>query len=401
MRTISDEPLSVNPAHRNEATDRGYEAVDASSAVELVAITKNYGHVCALAGVSLTIRQGSFVTLLGPSGSGKSTMLHVIAGFVQPDSGRLLLDGVDATTVPAHRRGLGLVFQHFALFPHMTVRENIAYGLRLRGYGRLQRAQAVARYLELVDLEHVIDRRPDELSGGQRQRVALARALAFQPEIVLLDEALGALDKRLRQTLQFEMKTIQRSVGATFIHVTHDQDEALALSDEIVLLNNGGVMQIGTPTELYDAPNSLFIADFMGEMNQLDVTIERLDTEAMRLHPPGSVEEILITRATRQQLSCKRKEAVACIRPERIVLGEVDDWVHLHGTVRSHIFMGDHRRYEVMVGASALIMTETTASPDTLSEGSEITVSVKPEDIRLFDRDDSSTTPKGDVTTKR
>ncbi|MGE0802822.1 MAG: ABC transporter ATP-binding protein [Lautropia sp.] len=240
----------------------------------VTSLSKVYGQTCALDRVSLTIEKGSFTTLLGPSGSGKSTLLMCIAGFSQPTAGRIELDGTDLTDVLPERRGLGVVFQGYMLFPTMTVAKNIAFPLRMRGLPAREIDAAVRRMLELVELEAYADRRPAELSGGQQQRVAIARALSFNPSVVLLDEPLSALDRALRESLRAELKAIHASTGATFIMVTHDQEEALSLSDRVVVLNQGRVEQAGTPAELYERPRTLFAAQFIGKTNLTEVTVD-------------------------------------------------------------------------------------------------------------------------------
>lgn len=237
-------------------------------------VIKTYGSTTALAGVSLSIRDGDFVSLLGPSGSGKTTLLGILAGFIEPDSGRVSLGGRDLLGVPADRRGLGVVFQNYALFPHMTVRENLAFPLETRSVPRKAVMQRVAHGLDLVELGKLGERKPAELSGGQQQRVALARALIYEPPVLLLDEPLGALDRRLRETMQVELKDLHRRVKSTFLYVTHDQEEALAMSDVVVVMRDGQIEQIGTPEEIYDRPNSKFVATFVGDCNVIDGVVE-------------------------------------------------------------------------------------------------------------------------------
>ncbi|MBV6657496.1 MAG: ABC transporter ATP-binding protein [Devosiaceae bacterium] len=236
-----------------------------SDKLKITGLRKTYGAVTALDDVSLTMRQGEFLTLLGPSGSGKSTLLWAVAGLNAPDRGTIALDGVDVTNTPPHDRDLGMVFQNYALFPHMTVAENIAFPLRMRGVGSRQIDEAVAKVLDTVQLAHVGARPPSALSGGQQQRIALARAMVYQPSIILMDEPLGALDKKLRDRLQLEIKGLHERLGVTILYVTHDQEEAMVMSDRICLMNHAKIEQIGTPEELYRRPKSLFAAEFLGE----------------------------------------------------------------------------------------------------------------------------------------
>ncbi|MDQ1078511.1 ABC transporter ATP-binding protein [Pseudoroseomonas cervicalis] len=237
--------------------------------LSLRGLGKRYGGQEVLRDVSLEVPEGSFLTLLGPSGSGKTTLLMAIAGFVAPDAGRVLLGGRDITALPPEQRDFGMVFQGYALFPHMTVAENVAFPLRARGLGRAAQAEKVRGALDLVQLSRFADRRPAELSGGQQQRVALARALVFDPALLLLDEPLSALDRQLRGELQAELRALQRRIGRSFVNVTHDQEEALGLSDRIAILNQGVLVQQGSPAELYDAPRTRFVAGFLGRTNFL------------------------------------------------------------------------------------------------------------------------------------
>ena len=246
------------------------EPAAAAAAVHVSGLRKRYGDVVALGGVDLVIGAGEFFTLLGPSGSGKTTLLRLIAGFERPDAGRIELGGSDVTRVPPYARNVNTVFQDYALFPHMTVGQNIEYGLRVRRVPRADRREKVDRALEMVRLSGLGDRKPAQLSGGQRQRVALARAIVNEPQVLLLDEPLGALDFKLRQEMQIELQHVQREVGITFVYVTHDQEEALAMSDRIAVLSNGRIEQIGTPLEVYERPETDFVAGFIGISNLIE-----------------------------------------------------------------------------------------------------------------------------------
>jgi putative spermidine/putrescine transport system ATP-binding protein len=233
-------------------------------------VRKSYGHVLAVDGVDLTVQAGEFFTLLGPSGSGKTTLLRLIAGFERPDAGRIELAGRDVTSTPPHLRQTNTVFQDYALFPHMSVAENIGYGLRVKGTPRAERQERVERALSMVRLTGLERRKPNQLSGGQRQRVALARAVVNEPEVLLLDEPLGALDLKLRQEMQLELKRIQKKVGITFVYVTHDQEEALTMSDRMAVMSNGKIEQVGPPVEVYERPATEFVAGFIGISNVLE-----------------------------------------------------------------------------------------------------------------------------------
>jgi spermidine/putrescine transport system ATP-binding protein len=241
--------------------------------LELRGLTKHFGDFVAVDRVSLQIGRGEFLTLLGASGSGKTTTLRMIAGFEQPTTGDILMEGASIALLPAYKRDINTVFQHYALFPHMSVRENIGYGLRMRGVPRPEREQRISEALAMVQLDQLGARSPRQLSGGQQQRVALARALVNRPRVLLLDEPLGALDLKLRKAMQLELKHLQTRLGITFVYVTHDQEEALTMSDRIVLLRGGRVEQVGGPQDLYDRPASRYVADFVGETNLLGGTV--------------------------------------------------------------------------------------------------------------------------------
>ena len=247
--------------------------------VELRGVTKRFGALTAVDRLDLEVRHGEFLSLLGPSGCGKTTTLRLIAGFERPDEGEIRIEGADVARLPAYRRPVNTVFQSYALFPHLNVIENVGYGLKQRGVPRAERRARAEELLELVRLPNVADRKPKELSGGQQQRVALARALVLRPKVLLLDEPLGALDLRVRKELQIELKRIQESVGITFVYVTHDQEEALAMSDRVVVMHAGRIEQLGAPQEIYDAPATRFVAQFIGETNFIDT---RSGTVAIR-----------------------------------------------------------------------------------------------------------------------
>ncbi|RZU62411.1 ABC transporter ATP-binding protein [Zhihengliuella halotolerans] len=272
---------------------------EAGAAIRLTNVVKTFGDFTAVQGLDLTIRQGEFFSLLGPSGSGKTTVLRLIAGFELPTTGTIHLGERDVTDAPPFDRAVNTVFQDYALFPHMSVARNIEYGLTLRRVSRPERRRRVAEALEMIRLPHVADRLPSQLSGGQRQRVALARALVLEPEVLLLDEPLGALDKQLREQMQIELKQIQRDVGITFVFVTHDQEEALTLSDRVAVFNEGRVEQIGTPEDLYERPSTRFTATFLGTTNLIGGELARaigvgadlvsVRPERVRLRPVDSV----------------------------------------------------------------------------------------------------------------
>ncbi len=287
----------------------------AGHALSLQGVAKRYGDFTAVQGATLEVASGEFLTLLGPSGSGKTTILMMIAGFVEPSAGQILLDGRDITALPPERRDFGMVFQGYALFPHMSVAENVAFPLRVRRMARAERDAKVRAALDLVQLDRFADRRPSQLSGGQQQRVALARALVFDPALLLLDEPLSALDKKLRAELQEELKALHRRIGRTFINVTHDQEEALSLSDRIAILNHGHVMQVGSPEALYERPATRFVADFLGKSNFIEGEAEP-DAGGMALRR-GRAR--VVARGT-----APAGHAVLSLRPEKIVLLPVE-----------------------------------------------------------------------------
>ena len=276
--------------------------MNGTPAVRFEKVTRRFGDVRAVDAVSLAVGSGEFFSMLGPSGSGKTTCLRLIAGFEQPDSGHIEIFGETAEGVPPYRRSVNTVFQDYALFPHMSVGDNVAYGLMVRGMAKADRRRRAHEMLELVKLSGLEDRRPAALSGGQRQRVALARALVVHPKVLLLDEPLGALDLKLREQMQVELKALQREVGITFVYVTHDQGEALSMSDRVAVFNQGRIVQVGTPSEVYERPSSRFVADFVGGANVIDAATARqigLRPGAYSLRP----EKIDVVGATRRPMS--------------------------------------------------------------------------------------------------
>jgi putative spermidine/putrescine transport system ATP-binding protein len=318
-------PLTAHPGHPVTAKRAPADHVTALPAVQLEALTKRYGEVEAVAGIDLRIADGEFFSMLGPSGSGKTTTLRMIAGFEQPSSGRVLLHGRDVTGVPPFERDVNTVFQDYALFPHMTVGDNVAYGLTVRHVAPDERRRRVAEALKQVRLEGYDRRRPSQLSGGQRQRVALARALINRPKVLLLDEPLGALDLKLREEMQIELKAIQHEVGITFIYVTHDQEEALTMSDRLAVFHGGRIEQVGPPSEVYEHPATTFVAGFVGTSNLVRDAVAR---------------------------SVIGLDGTFTVRPEKIRLAEPADPVapdeqSALGTVRGVAYLGSDTRYIV------------------------------------------------------
>ena len=318
-------------------TPAAFVSGDSVPAVRLEGLEKRWGEVVAVAGVDLDIADGEFFSMLGPSGSGKTTTLRMIAGFEEPTAGRVILSGRDVTGVPPFDRDVNTVFQDYALFPHMSVAENVAYGLIVRKVPRAERDRRVTEALAMVRLEGFDKRKPGQLSGGQRQRVALARALVNRPKVLLLDEPLGALDLKLREQMQIELKAIQKEVGITFIYVTHDQEEALTMSDRMAVFNLGRIEQVGTPADVYEHPLSTFVAGFVGTSNLLKGEVARTV-----LGTDGSFT----------------------VRPEKIRLGEPDDAVEIDehtalGRIREVVYLGSDTRYIVALDAGGeLVVTQ-------------------------------------------
>jgi spermidine/putrescine ABC transporter ATP-binding subunit len=307
------------------------------ASIRLDRVTKRFpGGVVAVAGVELTVEPGEFFSLLGPSGCGKTTTLRMIAGFEEPDEGRVVIGGRDLTHVPVHHRDMGMVFQSYALFPHRTVAENVAFGLRMRKVAKPEADARVAAALAQVKLEGYEERRPAELSGGQQQRVALARAIVIRPPVLLCDEPLGALDRKLRQAMQVELKELQRALGVTLVFVTHDQEEALAMSDRIGVMNAGRLEQVGAPAEIYDRPRTRFVAEFIGEINLIE----------------GAVSEGRFVAADGRGLpapSAADGPAALALRPEKLRIVAAGAGV-IDGVLSDASFLGDQVLYTVMLG---------------------------------------------------
>lgn len=342
--------------------------------VEFRGVEKIYadGARAAVSDLNLAVNRGEFISLLGPSGSGKTTTLMMLAGFETPSHGEILLNGQSLANRPPYKRNMGVVFQNYALFPHMTVAENLAFPLGARGIKGIEAAARVDRALALVRLEGLGSRRPEALSGGQRQRVALARALIFEPDVVLMDEPLGALDRQLREHLQAEIKRIQRTLGLTIVYVTHDQSEALTLSDRIAVFSEGRIQQLGTPTQIYETPTNMFVAGFVGENNMLTGTvIARSDEQCAILLRGGQV-----VRAVASGAVVPGDEVVAAIRPEHIdSRAKSSDCCNaLDARVDELVYHGDHRRIHAALGGGDTIVIRTSASRD-LAVGDALPVS--------------------------
>lgn len=346
--------------------------------LEIRNIVRRFGDFTAVDGVSMTIEAGEFFTLLGPSGCGKTTLLRMIAGFDSPQSGEMLLDGKDLASIAPEKRPIHTVFQSYALFPHMTVAENIAFPLRMRKAGKDEINERVRQSLEDVRLADRGGRYPGELSGGQRQRVALARALVNRPRLLLLDEPLAALDMKLREQMQLELINLQKEVGITFIYVTHDQTEALALSHRIAVMNGGKVEQLDEPSKIYDSPKNRFVADFIGTCNLIDAEVSVAGEEKMVLRIRGLGE----VAARNPGASCGAKGILA-LRPEKVRIGAQlapgPDENHFKGRVHDFLYMGDVTVYIVEVGdgvhIEALLPNSAAGRPRILAVGDPVEIS--------------------------
>jgi putative spermidine/putrescine transport system ATP-binding protein len=348
-------------------------------------LAKSYGEgKPAVAGIDLDAARGEFLTLLGPSGCGKTTVLRMIAGLVPPSAGRLAVDGVDITALPSHRRNMGLVFQSYALFPHLSVARNVAFGLEMRGTSKAAIERRVGDSLALVRLAGLRQRMPRELSGGQQQRVALARALVIEPALLLLDEPLSNLDAKLREELRDEIRDIQRRLGITAVFVTHDQVEALTLSDRVAVMNEGRLEQIGTPTEIYERPASEFVAAFIGRTNRIAATVAASDVEGSQLAAGA------LRFSTPMGLPVGTA-VTAMIRPHRIHLNDQDAAPNgatnrITARVRKIVFAGDVVQYEIVADRVALMVESPTASAagGGPAVGDEVTASWRPADTLVF-----------------
>jgi spermidine/putrescine transport system ATP-binding protein len=350
-------------------------------AVEMQDVVKQFvtpegGILAAVNHVTMQIKDGEFFSLLGPSGCGKTTSLRMIAGFDLPTEGRILIHGREMSQVPAHLRPVNTVFQQYALFPHMTVEQNIGFGLEMKGVQKAERSRRVSEALEMVRLPGMEMRRTKQLSGGQQQRIALARALVNKPEVLLLDEPLGALDLKLRKEMQLELKTLQREVGITFIYVTHDQEEALTMSDRIAVMNKGKALQIGLPEEIYERPADKFVADFIGETNFLDGTVRSQNGSTVQIELPGT--GTVYVESSRSFTN--GQTVTVAVRPEKMSLNsEIGDGNSLRGRVEEVIYIGTDTHYGIrFAGSHKARVREQNVSQEQKAiakTGDEVTVS--------------------------
>lgn len=348
------------------------------ASVEIQSIGKNYGSVAALSDINLSVAEGEFLTLLGPSGSGKTTLLNMIAGLGTPDVGKILIGGQDVTQVLSSDRNIGIVFQSYALFPHMSVFDNVAFPLRVRGKSAAVIREEVSKTIQRVKLSGFENRKPAELSGGQQQRVALARAIVFQPTILLLDEPLGALDKNLREELQFELRELQKNIGITAIMVTHDQEEAMSLSDRIAVFKSGRIEQVGEPNLIYKSPVNRFIADFFGANNFFTGTTTQKHGKTV-LRSDDGVEMDIPEGAVPGSGPVE-----VMLRPESIKLSAASVDGPLSGKIEGCVNLGSTVRYRVRLPSERLLAIQRSGAERIYSKGDLVTVSWTPDELRLL-----------------
>ena len=352
------------------------------SVVELKGVEKRFGAVTALRRMDLTIHEGEFFTMLGPSGCGKTTTLRLIAGFELPSDGQILISGQDVSNVPAHLRPVHTVFQNYALFPHLTVLGNVAFPLTVRRLGKSERVERARAALDLVQMGSFADRKPSQLSGGQQQRVALARALVNEPRVLLLDEPLGALDLKLRKEMQAELKTMQRRLGITFIFVTHDQEEALAMSDRIALMKGGEIVQLDTPTGLYDRPVNAYVADFIGETNMIPARVISRDPNATLVEAMGTH-----LRVPAPHGPALGADVQLAIRPERVCDDTSDIGNSVEGILADIEFIGTDLRMVYRMPDGSRVVTRRQNSGRAVAHlGEARRLCFRQEDLRLFSR---------------
>ncbi len=371
----------------NAAAATAQDSAQNTAFVEFERVQKSYdGETLVVKDLNLSMPKGEFLTMLGPSGSGKTTCLMMLAGFETATNGDIRLDGKPINNIPPHKRGIGMVFQNYALFPHMTVAENLSFPLEVRGMGKSEREEKVNRALGMVQMGDFGGRRPAQLSGGQQQRVALSRALVFEPELVLMDEPLGALDKQLRETLQFEITRIAHELGITTVYVTHDQTEALTMSDRVAVFEAGRIQQLAPPDQLYERPENSFVAQFIGENNTMDGVIETIagDQCTVRLDS-GDVIDAQPVNVTKVGEKTK-----VSIRPERVEFKTErlrDDAHTLKAEVLEFIYMGDIFRTRLRVAGNENFVVKTRNAPDQvrLTPGETVEIGWQAEDCRALD----------------
>jgi spermidine/putrescine transport system ATP-binding protein len=357
-------------------------------AVELTNVHRRFGKVTALAEINLSVRRGEFLSLLGPSGCGKTTLLRLIAGLDLPDEGNIRIDGTDATGTPAHQRPVNTVFQSYALFPHLIVRENIAFGLRMKKLARPEIHRRVARIMEITQISELADRQPSQLSGGQKQRVALARAIVNEPQVLLLDEPLGALDLQLRKQLQLELHNLQRQLGMTFIYVTHDQEEALALSDRVAVMNAGRIEQSGSARDIYERPRTRFAAQFLGLCNLIEATAQRRDDGV--IWADTALGELQVPVERMEHKINGGDARILAIRPEKVrllLVPEAQTPNCFAAKISDLIYLGSETQYALEAGGVSLHARALNAQADEqcLRVGQNVSVQLPPSALTFLD----------------
>lgn len=349
--------------------------------LEFISVTISYGSFIAVSNVSLKAPKGAFVALLGPSGCGKTTLLRSIAGLVEPKSGEIIINGRPVNDIPIHRRNIGMVFQNYALFPHKTVSDNIAFGLKYKGVPKAERIKKVKEALELVRLAHVGDRYPSQLSGGQQQRIAIARAIVTGPDVLLLDEPLSALDANLRADMRAEIRYLQKKTGITTVFVTHDQEEALSLADIVVIMKHGEIVQSGSPEEIYRQPSSRFVAEFLGNANIIPGQVIGIDESGTTLDIAG-----IICKAPKMRVLMDEK-IFAAIRTNRVDIEPVGhDCIQANGIVIERVFFGDKISYTVEAGAARLTVVRSSEKPS-IAPHTRVNITLDATDLSLLNSD--------------
>ena len=372
-------PIAVQDAYDLNDSKGGGPVADERGSVELVNVTKKYGDVVAVDSMNLTVHPGEFLSLLGPSGCGKTTTLRMLAGFEQPNSGHIRINGLEVQNIPPYKREVNTVFQHYALFPHMTVAENVAYGLKQSGTPKSEVAARVAEALDMVQMSKLAERHPRQMSGGQQQRVAVARALVNRPSVLLLDEPLGALDRKLREEMQIELKLLQSRLGITFVFVTHDQEEAMSMSDRIAIMLDGHIEQLGDPETVYEHPSSAFVAGFIGRNNFWT----GVATEDGAIADDGTV---FIASRPEEDVP-NGEDTLSAVRPECIVLSS-ERPAQQHNVVQATVsgisHFGDVLQYVVTAGDRDLIVMSPRTSTNRPALGDSVWCSWAPEEVYLF-----------------
>ena len=364
-------------AENNASTDNSY--------VRFENVQKSYdGEQLVVKDLNLDIAEGEFVTMLGPSGSGKTTCLMMLAGFEPATHGEIFLNNRPINMVPPNKRGIGMVFQNYALFPHMTVAENLAFPLQVRGMSKADQEARVQRILDMVELPHMGGRRPAQLSGGQQQRIAVARALVFEPQLVLMDEPLGALDKQLREQMQYEIKHIHENLGVTVVYVTHDQTEALTMSDRVAVFEDGVIQQLSSPESLYEDPQNSFVAQFIGENNKLTGTVEKVSGATCQVR----LDDGTTVKAAKVNVSAAGDKTTLSLRPERVELDPPKTMKNVvEGTIEELIYLGDHIRVRMNVAGNDefIVKVRNRGNRKPLAEGEKKKIGWANEDCKALD----------------